>query len=72
MPRDVVCDRLIDEEEAAEAKLVRTHKGQTYYFCSRRCMEEFDRDPAGYGRKPGFYAGVREQPRSSTPAPGRI
>jgi YHS domain-containing protein len=58
MARDIVCDKLVNEEEASEQRLMKNHRGRTYYFCSKACMVEFERDPDRYGEeKPGFYSG---------------
>jgi Cu+-exporting ATPase len=33
------------------ATLSASHAGQTYYFCSQKCLEKFAREPAKYSRK---------------------
>jgi P-type Cu+ transporter len=40
--RDPVCGMQLMPEEAWA---VRFYGGQTYYFCSARCAEEFEDDP---------------------------
>jgi YHS domain-containing protein len=70
MARDIVCDKLVNEEDAATDRLMLNHQGKTYYFCSRTCMEEFQRNPDQYGaQKPGFYTGPSavENPPSHPP-----
>ena len=47
---DPVCGSKVDEDRA-EGKT--TYAGQTYYFCSKECQENFELEP-------GFYIG---QPR---------
>ena len=42
---DPVCHMTIEESEAVATS---THKGNTYYFCSQPCKEDFDKDPAAY------------------------
>ncbi len=71
MARDVVCDKLVDEETAADRRLMKNHRGRTYYFCSQECMAEFARDPEHYGmEKPGFYSGHDAVQTPARPAHG--
>src|SRR5512135_401948 len=42
---DPVCNMTIEEGEAAATS---TYKGKTYYFCSKPCKEDFDKDPESY------------------------
>jgi len=44
---DVVCRMNVDTAFAAATS---EHNGTTYYFCSKRCKESFDKDPAKYAR----------------------
>lgn len=45
MTKDPVCEMPIEEEEAnARAD----HNGQTYFFCSSGCKEEFEGNPEKY------------------------
>jgi YHS domain-containing protein len=40
---DPVCGRTVDQNEAA----ARTeYAGQTYYFCSKECQQDFESEPA--------------------------
>ena len=42
MAIDPVCGMTVDEKKAAG---VSTYKDKTYYFCSRGCKVQFDKDP---------------------------
>ena len=43
--RDPVCGMDVKESKAAGTS---TYDGSTYYFCSKSCKTEFDRDPTKY------------------------
>ncbi len=43
--KDPVCGMDVDEQLAADKS---TYQGKTYFFCSRNCKEQFDRDPARF------------------------
>ncbi len=45
MVKDVVCGMQIDPETAAGKS---EYKGQTYYFCSKGCQAQFDKEPEKY------------------------
>ena len=45
MATDPVCGMQVDEDRAAGRA---EHGGQTYYFCSTRCLEKFRADPVAY------------------------
>jgi YHS domain-containing protein len=45
MAKDPVCGMQIDEQQAPNK---REYQGQTYYFCSSRCQEQFEQDPQRY------------------------
>ncbi|MBN2031276.1 heavy metal translocating P-type ATPase [bacterium] len=45
MARDPVCGMNIKEEESVGSSM---HKGNTYYFCSQGCKNQFDSDPDKY------------------------
>ena len=45
MARDPVCGMQVDR---ARAQFTAEHEGQTYYFCSRGCMLDFQDDPGRY------------------------
>lgn len=49
MVQDPVCKMIIEKKEAvAEVE----YRGKTYYFCSKKCKEEFLRFPEKYLKKP--------------------
>lgn len=48
MAKDPVCSMTVDEKKAAGTS---THKGSTYYFCSKMCKEKFDKDPEKFTAK---------------------
>ena len=58
MTRDPVCGMEIDEETAEYRS---TYQGKTYFFCSRVCKEEFDRDPADSLSRPAHCPVAREK-----------
>jgi YHS domain-containing protein len=49
MVQDLVCKMIIEKEEA---KATLEYKGETYYFCSQECKEEFLKNPEKYLVKP--------------------
>lgn len=55
MAKDPVCGMTVDEKKAAATS---TYQGQTYYFCSVGCKQEFDRNPMQYA-SPSATAGQR-------------
>ena len=52
--RDPVCNMEIDEHSAAGRS---QYQGQTYYFCTESCKEEFDRNPEQYANQGAQGAG---------------
>src|SRR5215468_3355850 len=46
---DPVCGMTVNPSSAAGQV---EHKGKTYYFCSKRCVAKFERDPAKFVGKP--------------------
>ena len=42
---DPVCGMEVEQSKAAATS---TYGGSTYYFCSKTCKTEFDRDPTKY------------------------
>ncbi len=42
---DPVCKMVIEDKKAAATS---SYKGKTYYFCSKSCKEDFDKDPEAY------------------------
>jgi uncharacterized protein len=49
LARDPVCGMSVDTQTAEYRSL---HDGETYYFCSPGCKEQFDKDPARYLSRP--------------------
>ncbi len=47
MVKDPVCGMEIEPQDAAVS---RKHMGQTFYFCSPNCVEQFDADPHHYAQ----------------------
>jgi YHS domain-containing protein len=45
---DPVCAMRVDVEDARAAALVFSHGEVDYAFCSRRCLTEFQDDPAWF------------------------
>ena len=43
--RDPVCNKPVEPETALYTS---DFKGQTYYFCSAACKEQFDMNPSAY------------------------
>ena len=56
MAIDPVCGMTVDPQTA---KWSHDHEGQTYYFCSKSCLERFRGNPAGY-LKEGKTADVHQ------------
>jgi Cu+-exporting ATPase len=53
MAIDPVCGMTVDEKKAAATS---TYKGTTYYFCSRGCKVQFDKNPEKFlTAKPGEH-----------------
>lgn len=47
MEQDPVCGMSVDSKTA----LSTTHQGQTYYFCSAGCKQQFEDHPGKYTRR---------------------
>jgi P-type Cu+ transporter len=47
---DPVCGMMVDPQKSAGQVV---HEDQTYYFCSKRCAERFEKDPLKFLAKPG-------------------
>ncbi|GAC1621704.1 MAG: heavy metal translocating P-type ATPase [Candidatus Acidiferrum sp.] len=63
--KDPVCGMMVDPQKAAGKA---EHRGETYFFCSARCAERFQKEPKTFLDSPG-NAGM-EHPRSAaTDAP---
>jgi len=48
MAKDLVCGMQVDEQQATSRGLTSEHQGQSYYFCSAQCKQQFDREPQRY------------------------
>jgi len=48
MAKDPVCGMDVDEKKAAGTAV---HEGKTFYFCSTRCKESFEKAPEKYVNK---------------------
>ncbi len=59
MVKDPVCGMEIEEKKAHAS---RQHGGRTFFFCSAKCVEQFDKQPAKYG------AGAPPAPRLPAPS----
>lgn len=72
MPRDIVCDMQVNEQDAANQGFVSEYHGQTFYFCSTDCKQQFDQDPERFGKeKPvGLYTGPYAVPMNGDHLPG--
>lgn len=44
MVKDIVCGMMVDPKTAETSE----YKGQTYYFCSKGCKAQFDKNPEKY------------------------
>lgn len=54
MVKDVVCGMTVDPKTAEKSE----YKGQTYYFCSKGCKSQFDKNPEKYiAAQGGEHAG---------------
>ena len=54
MARDPVCGMEVDVENAPAST---EYNGQTYYFCSEECKEDFERNPERYSGQPSSQHG---------------
>lgn len=45
MAKDVVCGMQVDEQRAVSKGLTSDFEGQTYYFCSPGCKQQFEQNP---------------------------
>ena len=58
--KDPVCGMMVDPQKPAAQV---AHNDQTYYFCSKRCAERFEKEPEKFLSRPG--AAGMEPPASS-------
>src|SRR5467141_1439753 len=55
---DPVCGMTVNKQTAAG---VFAHQGETYFFCSTRCLERFRKDPDQFQKTPTLVALERPQ-----------
>jgi RND family efflux transporter MFP subunit len=48
---DLVCGMNVDPRKAERDQLTAEHAGKTYYFCSRQCVQAFDREPQRFAAR---------------------
>jgi len=63
--KDPVCGMLVDPRKAASKQ---EYKGKTYYFCSTRCAERFQKEPERFLAAPGA-GGMENKPSSPVAVP---
>jgi YHS domain-containing protein len=57
--RDVVCGRAVDSDAIRTTPTTRwRYEGQTYYFCSKHCRDEFLTVPEKYLGDQGWLSGT--------------
>jgi Cu+-exporting ATPase len=56
--QDPVCGMMVGPQQAARKM---EHRGKTYYFCSARCAERFEKEPEKFLASPG-RAGMERAP----------
>jgi P-type Cu+ transporter len=66
--KDPVCGMLVDPQKAA-GKV--EHAGKTYYFCSARCAERFQKEPEKFLQAPGT-AGMEHASAATAAAPSPV
>jgi len=59
MFKDPVCGMTVDPKTAAGTS---EYKGQTYYFCSKGCKAQFDKDPEKFVGAPKAQPGEQHHP----------
>ena len=64
--KDPVCGMMVDPQKSATKV---PHGGQTYYFCSKRCAERFEKEPEKFLSAPGSL-GMETSSLASTRHPG--
>src|SRR5271157_5219539 len=63
--KDPVCGMMVDPQKAAGKY---EYKGKTYYFCSTRCAERFQKEPERFLAAPGA-GDMESKPPLSVAAP---
>ncbi|HEX2056222.1 MAG TPA: YHS domain-containing protein, partial [Nitrospiraceae bacterium] len=67
MAIDPICGMTVDQATAAGRH---DYEGQTFWFCSRHCLEKFAANPARYAKSAAVVEG--QQPRGRKPLPMMI
>ncbi len=67
MPTDPICGMQVDPDTAAGTSV---YQGRTYYFCSIRCKETFDRNPRAHGKDADHAGHVEESEHRARGAHG--
>ncbi len=60
MKKDLVCGMEVDPKTAPAQT---TYQGNTYYFCSTECKQDFDKDPQKYIKANMEGTGPKSMPR---------
>jgi len=63
MSLDPVCGMEVDEAAAKALGRTTEYEGKTYYFCSKECNEQFDRNPGQYIENPSEKRAGPNSPR---------
>ena len=58
---DPVCNMTIEDKDAAA---ISTYKGRTYYYCSKSCKEDFDKNPEQFIGQLDKVSAAREAARA--------
>jgi len=71
--KDPVCGMMVDPQKPAAKH---EHNGKTYYFCSARCAERFQKEPEKFLAAPGkagmkHAMGATPQAHAAPPSPGK-
>lgn len=64
--RDPVCGMMVESDRAAGRS---TYEGETYYFCSIGCREQFDAGPERYLTQAGDRELEKHEPPRTTKGP---
>jgi RND family efflux transporter MFP subunit len=64
---DPVCGMEISPRKAGKEGLKSTYRGESYYFCSQACREQFEKDPNRFIKKTPAETSVEKVPHSKPP-----
>lgn len=70
LSNDPVCEAPVSARKAERQGLFSTHLGETYYFCSDECRNEFEREPGRYVEGAGSEA--KEEPGKESEEPAKL